>query len=52
MKPLFCDPEYPETKERAKAVIDLLKPMELTISEVRDILLYIDHTIEKNVVLR
>lgn len=52
MKSLVWDPEYPETKERAKAVIDLLKPMELTISEVRDILLYIDHTIEKNVVMR
>lgn len=52
MVPAIIKTEYPETKERAKAVIELLKPMELTVSEVRDILLYIDHTIEKNVVLR
>lgn len=39
-------------KERAMKVIEALRPMELTIAEVREVLKYINETIEKNVVLR
>ena len=41
-----------DVKSAAKAVIDALKPMELTISQVREVLAYIDDTIEHNVVLK
>ena len=40
------------TKQAAKAVVDALRPLELTIAEVREVLEYINETIEANVVLK
>lgn len=40
------------TKQAAKAVVDALRPLELTIAEVREVLAYINETIEANVVLK
>ena len=41
-----------DIKKAAKVVIEALKPLELKISEVREVLAYIDDTIEHNVVLK
>lgn len=36
----------------SRAVIEVLKPKALTVAEVREVLKYIDETIEHNVVLK
>lgn len=41
-----------DVKAAAKAVVEALKPMELTVAQVRDVLQYINDTIEHNVVLK
>lgn len=41
-----------KTKQAAKTVVDALRPLELTIAEVREVLQYINETIEANVVLK
>ena len=39
-------------KFAGKVVVDALKPLELTVAEVREVLAYINDTIEHNVVLK
>lgn len=41
-----------EIKLAARDVVDTLKPKNLTVAEVRDVLRYIDQTIEYNVYLK